>query len=221
MKIVPYCPSEGKQKLACAQAGCDDCLRSLLRENRGLLWAVVNAQWVGYSNYADLKQEARIGFWLAVKSFDPQRGIRFSSYAWVVMRHRIWNAVTAATKAEGWLEELQAQDQLSKTICNWQNAQIHQALSDEMELLPVRLRQLVILHYGFNGDMPQNLSEIGRAWGLSRERIRQLHNEALVLLRLPALSIRLRGICERQGRKNYRQALRQNQTWLRKSRGRK
>ncbi len=44
--------------------------------------------------------------------------------------------------------------------------------------------------------------------GLSRERVRQIRNEALVLLRLPALSLRLRSLSEQDSRAAYRQALR-------------
>jgi DNA-directed RNA polymerase sigma subunit (sigma70/sigma32) len=36
--------------------------------------------------------------------------------------------------------------------------------------------------------------------GVNRERVRQLRNNALVQLRLPALSIRLRSLCERDSR---------------------
>jgi RNA polymerase primary sigma factor len=93
-------------------------------------------------------------------------------------------------------------------------------LSATMEGLPERLRQLITRHYGLDDATPQNLSEIGRDWGLSRERVRQLRNHALMRLRLPALSIRLRELCERQTEADYRQALRQNRAWLRKSRGR-
>jgi RNA polymerase sigma factor (sigma-70 family) len=216
MTILPYC--EAEDRLACAQAGYDDCLKSLLRENRGLIWAVVSAQWVGYSNYADLKQEARIGFWQAVKRFDPQRGVRFSSFAWLVMRHRIWTAVAAVTKAESWQEEPPGQDQMEELVSKWQSAQVREALEEGLDQLSDRQRLLMVQHYGWGGCASQNLSEIGRAWGLSRERIRQIRNDALVLLRIPALSIRLRSICERQSREDYRQALRQNQNWLRKQR---
>jgi hypothetical protein len=84
-----------------------------------------------------------------------------------------------------------------------------------LAVLPEQLRQVIHLQYGMAGEAPYNLAEIGRAWGLSREWIRQLHNQALGLLRLPALSIRLRSICERAERANYRQALRQTWGWQR------
>jgi hypothetical protein len=57
--------------------------------------------------------------------------------------------------------------------------------------------------------------------GLSHEGVRRLRNEALLLLRMPLCSVRLRCICERQSRAAYRYALRQNRDWQRKRRGRK
>ena len=50
--------------------------------------------------------------------------------------------------------------------------------------------------------------------GLSRERVRQIRNAALGLLRLPALSLRLRSLSEQASRAAYRQALRLNRANL-------
>jgi hypothetical protein len=73
--------------------------------------------------------------------------------------------------------------------------------------------------YGMGDGPPLTLAAIGRQMGLTRERIRQLRNEALVLLRLPALSIRLRGLCNQDSRQAYREARRLNNVWLRSRRG--
>jgi hypothetical protein len=45
--------------------------------------------------------------------------------------------------------------------------------------------------------------------------MRQLRNDALVLLQLPALSMQLRGLCEQDSRQAYQQALTLNRTWQR------
>jgi hypothetical protein len=63
------------------------------------------------------------------------------------------------------------------------------------------------------------MAALGRKWGLTRERIRQLRNEALLLLRLPAYSAELRDLCDQDSRSAYRQALQLNRKWL--LRGRK
>jgi RNA polymerase sigma factor (sigma-70 family) len=182
---------------------------------------MVRRQVRGRAEYVDLFQEARIGLWKAILHYDAGRGVRFSSYACVAIRNEVWQAVRRSQKAEGWLEAKRAGDSLEGLIEKWYQEQVHQALGEELEELPGRLREVIEQHYGLNGEAQQNFAKMGREWGLSRERIRQLHNEALALLRLPALSIQLRSICERRECENYRQALRQNQIWQRKARGRR
>lgn len=49
--------------------------------------------------------------------------------------------------------------------------------------LPARLRHVLRRRYGLEGDDPASLSDISRELGLSRERIRQLHNQAVARLR--------------------------------------
>lgn len=221
MTIVSYCRSTGTARYACARAGCPACMDALLHEHRALVRVMVLRQLTGKAEYADLFQEGLIGLWRAILHFDEERGVRFSTYACVIILREVWQAVRRSRKAEGWLEAKCAGDSLEALIRVWQQEQIHEALGEEVEVLPDRLRQVIEMHYGVNGSAPQNFAEIGRRWGLCRERIRQLHNEALALLRMPAISIQLRSICERQERGNYRKALRQNQNWQCKVRGRR
>jgi RNA polymerase sigma factor (sigma-70 family) len=196
-------------------------MEALLREHRGLVGWMVSRQGTGKAQYADLYQEGQIGLWQAIVHYDPERGVAFSTYACVVIVHRVWAAVRHSRKAEGWLEDERAGDSLEVLLVAWQREQICQALGEALALLPEQLRQVIQLHYGMGGEAPHNLAEIGRAWGVSGEWIRQLHNRAVGLLRLPALSIRLRSICGRAERAHYRQALRQTRGWQRKCRRRR
>jgi RNA polymerase sigma factor (sigma-70 family) len=150
-----------------------------------------------------------------------ERGVAFSTYACVVIQRRLWQAVRRAQKAQGWQAGEKCEEDLDRIVRVWQQEQIHQALEAELELLPERLREVIELHYGWSGGVSQNLAEIGRGWGRCRERVRQLHEEALRLLRLPALSIQLRSICECGERSHYRQSLRQHQLCQRKLRRRR
>ena len=221
MTIVTYCRSSGAARYECAQAGCGECMEDLLEENSGLLRLVVMRLAPGNAEYVDLFQEAAIGLWKAILRYDAGRGVRFSTYACVVIRNEVWQAVRRSQKAEGWLECRRAGDSLEGLIAKWYEEQIQEALREELGELPGRLRAVIEEHYGLNGEAQQNFAKMGREWGLSRERMRQLHNEGMLLLRVPALSIQLRSICERGETENYRQALRQNREWQRKVRGRR
>lgn len=223
MAIGNRCHSQGVVRFVCAQAGCPDCLETLLRENKGLIQSVIQKQGMGGIDYADLVQEGRIGLWLAILHFDPARGYAFSTYAWTVIRYRLWRAHFYADRveddkneaAEAWLELV---DEVEE---DWWQQHLRQALLEVVGKLPVRLGRLICLAYGLDGQGWHSLAVIGRRWGISRERARQLHDEALVLLRLPALSVRLRSLCERDSRQAYQQALQLNQAWQHSQRRRR
>jgi RNA polymerase sigma factor (sigma-70 family) len=190
----------------CAQAGCRDCMKRLLGEHAGLIVLIVRRQWPGQADYADLIQEGRIGLWLAILRYDPGRGLAFSTFAGRAIRNRVWNAVKRAGKAQGWLEPQRAGDSLAAILAAWQEEQLHQALEDELSCLPERLRRVIELACGWGGQAPLSLAAIGRQWGVTRERVRQLHAQGLALLRLPVFSLRLRSLCEQDSRSAYRQA---------------
>jgi RNA polymerase primary sigma factor len=55
----------------------------------------------------------------------------------------------------------------------------HEALQMGLSALPERYRRVLELRYGLDGQDPRTLDEIGREFGLTRERIRQIEVEAL------------------------------------------
>jgi RNA polymerase sigma factor (sigma-70 family) len=175
---------------------------------------VARRQYRGQAAYADLIQAGRIGLWQAILHYDPGRGYHFSSYAWEAIRHRIWQVVGQARQVEGEWEAQGGGDILGEIIAAWQAEQIRQAIQAELACLPERMRAVIELAYGLDGQVPLSLAAIGRQMGLSRERVRQIRNAALGLLRLPALSLRLRSLSEQASRAAYRQALRLNRANL-------
>lgn len=62
--------------------------------------------------------------------------------------------------------------------------------------LPERSYHILVGACGLDDQPSLSLDAIGQLYGLSRERIRQIGKDALVVLCLPALSGRLRRLCD-------------------------
>jgi RNA polymerase sigma factor (sigma-70 family) len=221
LDIVQYCESHGESRYACARAGCATCQRALLRENEGLVWKVIKAQRIGLAEYADMMQEGRIGCWMAVQYYEPSRGYRFSTLAWRLMCYRIWKAVLWASKDEGYLPAPPEKWPEEQIVEEWQASELRQALEAGLAKLSAQQQEVVKRHAGWNDTPPQTYGEIGKPWGLSRQRVHQIHEQALMLLRTPGLSIHLRSLYERDSREEYREALQKNWKRQRRWRGRK
>ncbi len=58
--------------------------------------------------------------------------------------------------------------------------------------LPEREAGVVSMRFGLTGGQPKTLDEIGKAYGVTRERIRQIESQAMSKLRNPSRSHRLR-----------------------------
>jgi RNA polymerase primary sigma factor len=56
-------------------------------------------------------------------------------------------------------------------------------LQEVLETLTERERTILTMRFGLEGDSPKTLEEVGAHYGLTRERIRQIQEEALVRLR--------------------------------------
>jgi RNA polymerase sigma factor (sigma-70 family) len=220
MSIVPVCHSSGVARFACAQTGCRECQEALLQANERLIHRVILEQAIGGIEYQDLVQEGRIAVWRSILHFDPGRGNAFSTYAWTAIYRHLWAYVEMTEQSREYVEVEEWLDTPGQAEMAWQAEQVRQALLEEVVCLPERLRQVIVLYYGLGGGWPRDLGEIGRAWGISRERVRQLRNNALVLLRLPALSQPVRFLCEQDSRAAYRQALALNRAWQRSQRRR-
>jgi RNA polymerase primary sigma factor len=69
----------------------------------------------------------------------------------------------------------QAESPFDTASLSLRREDIEHALSS----LPPRERHVIEMRYGLNGDPPRTLEEVGRAFGVTRERIRQIENNTL------------------------------------------
>jgi RNA polymerase sigma factor (sigma-70 family) len=176
-------------------------------------------------------QEGRIGLWQAIMHFDPYRGIAFSTYAWYAIQHQMRRAVRRERR-----QRAQAEEWAHKESA-WATAQqpnpLHVAeealwwekvcatLAEMVAQLPEPLREVVVVHYGLDGGPPRTLSALGGWYGVTGEMVRVWRNEALLQLRMPVSSARLRELCEQDSRRAYARSQALDGAWLGRRRRRK
>jgi RNA polymerase primary sigma factor len=78
---------------------------------------------------------------------------------------------------------------LDQTIDNMRRESLARALG----ALPARERGVISMRYGLDGEDPKTLEEVGRAFGVTRERIRQIETHTLRKLKALPEAERLRG----------------------------
>jgi RNA polymerase sigma factor (sigma-70 family) len=165
-------------------------------------------------SYGELLHEGHIALWQAILRYDATRGLAFSTYAVPAIRHRLWAAVARAQRPQGYQPLTAAPEPAELAAQAWQRQAVRAALRESLAYLPERSYHVIVAAYGLDGQPPLSLAAIGRLYGLSRERVRQIRNDALVVLRLPALSSRLRRLCDQTDRAAYQQAQALNRAWL-------
>jgi RNA polymerase sigma factor (sigma-70 family) len=205
-----------------AQRGNREALNRLMARHDRLVHALIQRHGGGPLSYADALHAGRIGLWRAIRKFDPTRGVAFSTYAWTCIMRQVWQAVKTETGARPPMLRAHSTfpHEATSPALTLERHAVHQAVHDLVQRLPARLRETIMAHYGLDGDRPANFAQIGCQLGVSEERARQLHQEALIWLRQPAHSQTLRSLLGRHTLADY-QALEQlGHRWWRSDRGR-
>ncbi|MDY7023985.1 MAG: RNA polymerase sigma factor, RpoD/SigA family [Cyanobacteriota bacterium] len=83
---------------------------------------------------------------------------------------------------------LQSEDELPEEFVA--QCSLRSEMEQLMDGLPPRQREVLMLRFGFQNDKPLSLAEIGELLGLSRERIRQLEQQAVRKLKQHRIQLR-------------------------------
>lgn len=97
----------------------------------------------------------------------------------------------------------------------WEASVLRSACWGLVARLPERLRLVVLARYGLTGQSRAIYPRIGALLGVSAERARQLHTEALIWLRQPAHSQQVRSLLGRHTLADYEAVEAESQRWLR------
>ncbi len=208
--------SECTHKVLTAQA-----VRQAMAQHDGLVHAYIQRRGGGDIPYEEALQAGRIGLWKALQGYDPARGTAFSTYAWVAIWRQIYRRVQELSRDTAvCLPEMPATRAMPDLAEALDRELTTRALHHLVSQLPKRFRRVIVGRYGLGKHPPCTLQALGEELGLSRERVRQLQQEALAWLRHPAHSWRLRQLLGKNRAADYRRALAQNAA-LRRSRRKK
>ncbi len=209
-----------------AQEGCPESLDRLLSQHEGLVRQIVAHQRLCGLAFEEALQAGRIGLWRAIEGYDPQRGTRFSTYAYPAIIRQVWDAVRRECAWErrqipeellGVYFEANSADERQKA--EWE--EVEDSLRGMVAGLPERQAEVIRRRYGLEGQARETLAEIGGQWGISRQRVYQIEEAALIHLRQPGQSQELRSLLGRHSQGEYEWVERVTQAYLRRRGGRR
>lgn len=182
-------------------------LPELLARHEGLVQWVVRRQCLGDLSFADALHEGRIGLWRALVSYNPSRGTAFSTYAVPAIARAVWSAVARGRVFANDRCSAQVVPEPIDPVESVYRAEVHARLGALVEQLPDRLRLVIVAHYGLGDREPQSFAAIGRTLHVTRQRVQQLHTDALLWLAHPAHSLSLRRLLGYNTRADYQRSL--------------
>ena len=208
-----------------AQAGCSESVDLLMKQHERLVRYAVNRQVLFDFPFEEAVQAGRHGLWRAILRYDAHRGAAFSTYAYIAIVRRVWTAVKRRyekNQREHNIEQVRifCRGYELSLVERLEEVEIRQALHELLLSMPKRLQFVIVAYYGLDGSPQRVYREIGEQMGLCKQRVQQLHVEALVWLRHPAHSQELRSLLERHSQREYEWANEVAQAWLRQRGGR-
>jgi len=172
-------------------ADVDEVQGRITRANLRLVVSIARRHLHSGADFMDVISDGNMSLLRAMDRFDYTRGFKFSTYAsWVIMRSYARTIPEAQIVAKRFAN---GNDELLDVAPDPREAKPAPALEEPtrkviercLDQLPEREREVVKLHFGIgSGDgRVATLDQIGRKFGLTKERIRQIELRAIKHLR--------------------------------------
>ncbi len=168
----------------------DQLRRILIRCNLRLVVSIAKRHAGPLVNLMELISEGNVCLMRTVECYNYTRNARFATYAtWALTKHfarvvpeenyHTSTFVTGRDELFALVGDARPDPQERVEAV----AHLRNILTDALGHLPERERVIIEAHYGTDGRPARTLEEIGRLFGLTRERIRQIEQRALGKLR--------------------------------------
>lgn len=169
-------------------ARAEQVKNDILRANLRLVVSIARRH-VGRSQaFFEIVSDGNLALMRAVEKFDYARGYKFSTYAsWAVMRNyartipeQLYQSAKLVTGVEEVLAAAPDRVESPEPILEG----VRHLVAKGLSLLTERERDIVTRHYGIgqNGQS-MTLDQIGRIFGVTKERVRQIERRALGRIR--------------------------------------
>jgi len=207
-RTLPPLTREEERALAVrARAGDAVARDTLVRRNLPLVVAFARQQSRGGVRLDELVQEGNLGLLRAVEKFDPDAGTRFATYALWWIRAYVWRYLKLARSAvrpksgtaaaadlsldapldeDGDVTRLERiPDDEPAPDARYADAEGDARVRGALDRVRRRLGDLGwdIVRSRLQQDPPDTLEQIGKRWGVSRERVRQVELQTKRFLR--------------------------------------
>ncbi len=113
-----------------------------------------------------------------------------------VSRHPVSLEAPVGQDGDAFLGDFIEDDSLPQPIELASQELLKTQIADALDKLTERERKIIVLRFGLEDGRFRTLEEVGKAFGITRERIRQIEAKALRKLRHPSYSRKLRGYLE-------------------------
>jgi RNA polymerase primary sigma factor len=110
-----------------------------------------------------------------------------------VSRHPISLEAPVGQDGEAFLGDFIEDSALTPPVELASHQLLKMQIAEALDKLSERERRIIVLRFGLEDGKFRTLEEVGREFGITRERIRQIEAKALRKLRHPSYSRQLRG----------------------------
>ncbi len=170
-------------------AKADDLRQRITRANLRLVVSIAKRHVGGAANFFEVVSDGNMSLMRAVEKFDFSFGNKFSTYAsWAIMKNYArsipethYHAARYVTGQDELLDA--AADRHAPAASDSDRRAVRNLLEAGLKELPEREREIVCAHFGLGAASGHTLEELGKRFGVTKERIRQIEQRALARLR--------------------------------------